>query len=324
MDWHDEVSEEAPQEAAEEEPENWLAETTPSEAVSPVDEDADDFNTAWLEEIGAEAAQEAAAGEQEPEEAPEEAQPTSTDDWLAQLEQEDEGSLERAISDTDAWLLSMEDTVPSGEQPAPEETEEPEPEIEDTSDWLASLGVDQDEEEEESGFEEPFDLEPEPEQGLPAEEALEFEPEPPAAEVQPTQDEEWQIEAEDEAEAPYEADLPPVTPPEQAFEDLVETQEPEPAEEQPLAPLLAETHEDQLDAARQAVSGGDIDKALASYGKLIKKGKLIDEVIQDLNDATMRHPINVRLWQTLGDAYLRLDNLQDALDAYSKAEDLIR
>ncbi len=343
MDWLESIGKEAAEEAADEEQEDWLAETTQSEAAAPVDEEADDFNTAWLEEIGAEAAQEAAAGEQQPEETPEEAQPTSTDEWLTQLEEEDEGSLERAISDTDAWLLSMEDTVPTGDRPAYEGTEEPEPEIEDTGDWLASLGVEQEEAEaaKEADFEEQFELEPEPEQELPeeeapfdrepepgmelpAEEVLEFEPEPPAAEVQPTESEEWQLEIDEEAAAPVEADLPPLTPPEEAVDELFETAEPQPAEETPPSPPQAETAEDQLDAARQAVSGGNIDKALASYGKLIKKGKLIDQIIKDLNDATMRHPINVKLWQTLGDAYLRLDNLQDALDAYSKAEDLIR
>jgi cytochrome c-type biogenesis protein CcmH/NrfG len=32
----------------------------------------------------------------------------------------------------------------------------------------------------------------------------------------------------------------------------------------------------------------------------------------------------VDLWQTLGDAYVRKNKLQDALDSYTKAEELLR
>ena len=34
--------------------------------------------------------------------------------------------------------------------------------------------------------------------------------------------------------------------------------------------------------------------------------------------------ISEELWQVLGDAYMKENNLQDALDAYSKAENLLR
>jgi cytochrome c-type biogenesis protein CcmH/NrfG len=37
-----------------------------------------------------------------------------------------------------------------------------------------------------------------------------------------------------------------------------------------------------------------------------------------------RFPVDVNIWQSLGDAYMRANRLQDALDAYTKAEELLR
>jgi len=43
-----------------------------------------------------------------------------------------------------------------------------------------------------------------------------------------------------------------------------------------------------------------------------------------LRDAMYRFPVDVDIWQLLGDAYMRSNRLQDALDAYTKAEELLR
>jgi cytochrome c-type biogenesis protein CcmH/NrfG len=50
----------------------------------------------------------------------------------------------------------------------------------------------------------------------------------------------------------------------------------------------------------------------------------LDEVIHDLREAIYRFPVDVSIWQTLGDAAMRANRLQDALDAYTKAEELLR
>jgi cytochrome c-type biogenesis protein CcmH/NrfG len=63
---------------------------------------------------------------------------------------------------------------------------------------------------------------------------------------------------------------------------------------------------------------------LASYNTLIKKNKNLDDVIADLQAALFNHPVEITLWQTLGDAYMKADRLQEALDAYTKAEELLR
>lgn len=123
-------------------------------------------------------------------------------------------------------------------------------------------------------------------------------------EVTPTLPEEWQPESKIET-------LQPETEPEQA-------PKPEPKPKLPLD--LSE----ELENARQAIRDADIKKATKIYSKLIKKGKGIEEIIEDIEEALRKHPINVSLWQVLGDALMRSDLLQEALDAYSKAEDLLR
>jgi tetratricopeptide (TPR) repeat protein len=76
--------------------------------------------------------------------------------------------------------------------------------------------------------------------------------------------------------------------------------------------------------ARELLNKGSLDQAMASYAKLIKKGKLLEEVIEDLNEIVYRHPVDVIVWQTMGDAYMRSNRLQEALDSYTKAEELLR
>jgi len=79
-----------------------------------------------------------------------------------------------------------------------------------------------------------------------------------------------------------------------------------------------------LGSARTELSRSNIPSALETYGKLIKKGRFLEEVIYDLREALYRYPVEVSIWQTLGDAYMRSNQLQDALDAYTKAEELLR
>ena len=79
-----------------------------------------------------------------------------------------------------------------------------------------------------------------------------------------------------------------------------------------------------LGSARNELSRSNIPGALQAYEKLIKKGRFLDEVIFDLREALYRYPVEVSIWQALGDAYMRANRLQDALDAYTKAEELLR
>jgi tetratricopeptide (TPR) repeat protein len=108
----------------------------------------------------------------------------------------------------------------------------------------------------------------------------------------------------------------------------------EPLEEIPQAVTAAKTEEEVfavagmdisqvLNEARGDLDAGELDQSLPKYSKLIESQAYLDEIIGDLQNALYRHPVNVALHETLGDAYARSSRLQDALDTYTKAEELL-
>jgi tetratricopeptide (TPR) repeat protein len=116
--------------------------------------------------------------------------------------------------------------------------------------------------------------------------------------IQPTQPEDWQPEAE------------------------IKPEPKAPAKKKTPAKKLEDS--EALEAAREALQEGDLEDAAEVYGKLIKRGKLVEEIIEDIQEALRRHPVDPGLWQTLGDAYTRENLLKEALDSYTKAEELLR
>lgn len=86
----------------------------------------------------------------------------------------------------------------------------------------------------------------------------------------------------------------------------------------PSAPNLAR------EFAFQTLISGNKNDALEQYEGLIQEGELIGEVIDDLKKSLDQYPIDVDIWQILGDAYTKSNRLQDALDAYTKAEEFLR
>jgi tetratricopeptide (TPR) repeat protein len=87
---------------------------------------------------------------------------------------------------------------------------------------------------------------------------------------------------------------------------------------------LSATQEPALAQAQLELTRGNVPGALDRYEKLIKKGKMLDEIIFDLREALYRYPLDVSILQAMGDAYMRANRLQDALDSYTKAEELLR
>ena len=79
-----------------------------------------------------------------------------------------------------------------------------------------------------------------------------------------------------------------------------------------------------LMSAQSAMREGNISAALEHYGKMVKKKRLLDETIYDLRESLDDYPIDVSIWQMLGDAYMRAGRLQEAIDAYTKASKLLR
>ncbi len=85
-----------------------------------------------------------------------------------------------------------------------------------------------------------------------------------------------------------------------------------------------QTAEEKLQEAQAELAKGKLQSALEKYSELIESEIFLEQTIHDIRDALYRYPLDIGLWQALGDAYLRGNRLQDALDAYTKAEELIR
>jgi competence ComEA-like helix-hairpin-helix protein len=237
------------------------------------------------------------------------AQPEETEaaEWLQGLEAEastteaeETFAEETATSDLPSWLAGLDEEK---EQPQPamdvdsdlpewlrdvEEQQQPaEPEPTSPTDWTPAT---------EPSREEPAFLTPEPEPEV----------EEPTAQATP-------------APAPKPEPEPKPEPP--AREPY---REPVTRSRTGMTGMLSAVQEPALTQAQNELTRGNIPGAMDNYGKLIKKGKLLDEIIFDLREALYRYPVEVNILQTLGDAYMRANRLQDALDAYTKAEELLR
>jgi competence ComEA-like helix-hairpin-helix protein len=107
--------------------------------------------------------------------------------------------------------------------------------------------------------------------------------------------------------------------------DLVEVEVPavkKPIEERVVEPK--DEDERMLVSARSAMLSDEINAATDQYDVLVKKGLYLPEIIQDLQESLYRQSTIFAVWQLLGDAYVRSDQLDAALDAYIKAEELLR
>jgi len=267
------------------------------------------------------------------------AEAESIPDWLSSLDQEETPAPAQATAEEEPALQApVEETVEPSFASA---QETPTAEAEGVPDWLSGL----DEEEEKVSTPAAADAD------LPAwlrDETGEVVAEP--LKIEPTRADEWQPVAEKEAAPPEPEPAPilesqPVEPePEETVAppppvEIPEPQpEPEPVEIKPATPpapykepvtrksagVLALPGDALLKQARNDLSGSNIAGALETYARLIKKGRFLEDVIHDLRDALYQYPVDVSIWQSLGDAYMRSNRLQDALDAYTKAEELLR
>jgi len=277
---------------------------TDEPAAKTEDEPAADDLPSWLADIDKETEQpQQAAG-----------QDGDLPDWL-RAEAEEETAQPQPTSPTD-WQPA--DVVPSQEEPpAPEpepKVEEPEPE--------AKV-------EESAPVPEP---ETEAEESVPA-----AEPEAKMEDTTSVSEPETETEAEAEEpaptaveeESPVQAAPPPASEPEPTPEPEEPSerpvyQEPDTRSRTGMTGMLSDVEDPAFTEAQSELTRGDIAEAMESYGKLIKKGKMLDEIIFDLREALYRYPVEVIILQTLGDAYMKANRLQEALDSYTKAEELLR
>jgi tetratricopeptide (TPR) repeat protein len=171
----------------------------------------------------------------------------------------------------------------------------------DLSDWLQSLD----------------DVPP----GIPATTAIDTMPRwmkgemeaPPKAE--PTAPNDWR---------PIEEPNAPSPEPKSSTAAPLEDNVPQSQPVQELKPMKSDGENHELIQAQGSLKSGDLSTALDRYNQFIKHGTLLDETIHDLRQAVYQYPIEVSLWQALGDAYMRANRLQEALDAFNKAEELLR
>jgi len=80
----------------------------------------------------------------------------------------------------------------------------------------------------------------------------------------------------------------------------------------------------ELQGAWEKIASGNIEAAMKEYSELIRQERYLDDVIRDLQEAISLRPVDAILYQTLGDAFVRANRLQEALDAYDRAEDLLK
>jgi tetratricopeptide (TPR) repeat protein len=81
---------------------------------------------------------------------------------------------------------------------------------------------------------------------------------------------------------------------------------------------------DELETANKFLHSGNLEEAITIFDPLIHDGFELETIIENIQNALDHHfPIDITLWQALGDAFLKNNQLQNALDAYSKAEDLL-
>ncbi len=83
------------------------------------------------------------------------------------------------------------------------------------------------------------------------------------------------------------------------------------------------SHPDLQDAWTK-INEGEVDAAVSHYTEMINRDEHLDEVIRDLQEALVKYPQDASLYQSLGDAYMHSNMLDEALDAYNRAEDLIK
>lgn len=76
--------------------------------------------------------------------------------------------------------------------------------------------------------------------------------------------------------------------------------------------------------ARNELAQAHTQSALLNYINLIESEQLLDDVIHDLREALTGTPEDIDLLQALGDANLRAGHIQEALNAYTQAEKLLR
>jgi len=149
-----------------------------------------------------------------------------------------------------------------------------------------------------------------PEEPEPLPEPAEIERVSPPAEEIPAPE----IEAEEPIKEPIEEPTPtPAAEPEPAEIPLGAI-----AEKRAYLKKHARDYQTWLELARELWQTSEREEAIEAYNRVIRGGKLIENVISDLRTHLEEWP-DVTVQRTLGDAYMKDGQLQKALDMYRQA-----
>jgi hypothetical protein len=100
----------------------------------------------------------------------------------------------------------------------------------------------------------------------------------------------------------------------------------QPAAKSP-APVSASAADIDIDstlaAARESVSRDAVDEALVEYERLIRANAALEEVERDITKLTEKHKKNPAVFRLLGDTLMRRGKLQQALDTYRRALNML-
>ena len=82
-------------------------------------------------------------------------------------------------------------------------------------------------------------------------------------------------------------------------------------------------HAARLELAQALWKAGRHEEALSHYSRLIRAEKMMDAVFADLTAYVEAYPADARLLRTLGDAYMKSGDLNEAMALYKQAMDLL-
>lgn len=103
-------------------------------------------------------------------------------------------------------------------------------------------------------------------------------------------------------------------------QEVITADEPNKVEVKPEVTSPVQEATDEVTRARMALESGDREEASALYSDLIKSRQNLPTVIRDLEKAAVEFPEDADIQHKLGDAYLRNNQITEAMQAYSKAE----
>ena len=91
------------------------------------------------------------------------------------------------------------------------------------------------------------------------------------------------------------------------------------AEYQARLEIEPKDYDTRLSLARAYHKEGEREAAFDQYGKLVRSGRLLEMVVEDLERASREAPDQSAVWQLLGDVYAKTGHLKKALESYQEA-----